>query len=217
MLELTQALVDTIQFEAQSRFLGAKGSHDWEHTERVLLLAERIGAAEGADLSIVRLAAVLHDIGRSEEDQSNGVLDHAVRGTELASKLLARHHLAPLVINAVAHCIATHRFRKGPAPETLEAKVLFDADKLDAIGAVGIGRAFLFAGEVGAKLHNPRPDIEETPAYSSEDTAYREYRVKLRHVRERMLTATGKRLAEERHAFMEEFFRRLDQEVAGKL
>lgn len=216
-LNLTDELFATIKFEAQSRFLGAKGSHDWEHTERVLALAERIGAAEGADLGIVRLAAVLHDIGRGEEDQSNGSLDHAARGAELARTLLGRHHLNPSVIEAVAHCILTHRFRKGPAPDTTEAKVLFDADKLDAIGAVGIGRAFLFAGEVGAKLHNPRPDIEETPAYSSEDTAYREYRVKLRHVRERMLTATGKRLAEERHAFMEEFFRRLDQEVAGTL
>ncbi|MEW6515511.1 MAG: HD domain-containing protein [candidate division FCPU426 bacterium] len=216
-MNLTEALFETIKFEVQSRFRGAKGSHDWEHTERVLALAERIGADEGADLGIVRLATVLHDIGRAEEDLSNGTLDHAARGAELARTLLGRHHLEPAVIDAVAHCISTHRFRKGPAPETLEAKVLFDADKLDAIGAVGIGRAFLFAGEVGAKLHNPRPDIEETPAYSPEDTAYREYRVKLRHVRERILTASGKRLAEERHAFMESFFNRLDQEISGTL
>jgi uncharacterized protein len=94
---------------------------------------------------------------------------------------------------------------------------LFDADKLDSIGAVGIGRAFLFAGEVGARLHNKDSDISKTKPYTREDTAFREYMVKLRWVRDRMFTKEGKRIAAERHKYMVDFFHRLDKETDGEL
>jgi uncharacterized protein len=115
----------------------------------------------------------------------------------------------------VVHCVRAHRFRKEPRPETIEAQVLFDADKLDAIGAVGVARAYQFAGEVGARLHNPNHDLSNTLAYSREDTGYREYKVKLRHIRDRMLTDTGRRVAEGRHCFMVQFFERFLEEVEG--
>ena len=102
-------------------------------------------------------------------------------------------------------------------PNSKEAKILFDADKLDSIGAIGIGRAFLFAGEIGAKLHNKDVDIDKTKPYTKEDTAYREYMIKLRKVKERMLTDEGKHIAKERHKFMVEFFDRLNKEVDGNL
>jgi uncharacterized protein len=121
------------------------------------------------------------------------------------------------IIEKVVHCIETHRFRGTKIPISKEAKVLFDADNLDSIGAVGIGRAFLFAGEIGAKLHDRNVDIEKTESYSKDDTAYREYLVKLKKVKDRMLTKEGKRMAEERHKFMEEFFERLNNEVVGEL
>lgn len=117
----------------------------------------------------------------------------------------------------MVHCIETHRFRGNNKPQTKEAKVLFDADKLDSIGAVGIGRAFQFAGEVGARLHNGGIDIKQTQSYSKEDTAYREFTVKLRKIKDRMLTEEGKRMAEERHRFMIAFFDRLNDEVEGKV
>jgi len=101
-------------------------------------------------------------------------------------------------------------------PRTIEAQVLFDADKLDAIGAVGIGRAFLFAGEVGARLHNSHENIEETRPYSKEDTGYREYRLKLSKIKDRILTAEGKRLAADRDAYMVSFFDRFLFEYAGE-
>jgi uncharacterized protein len=98
----------------------------------------------------------------------------------------------------------------------MEARILYDADKLDSIGAVGIGRAFLFAGEVGAKLHNPEVELRATLPYTEEDTAYREFRLKLSRIKDRMLTAEGKRIAEDRHAFMEGFFERFRQEYEGE-
>ena len=116
----------------------------------------------------------------------------------------------------IAHCIRTHRFRGNHHPETLEARVLFDADKLDAIGAVGVARAFLFAGEIGARLHSPEVKAEDSIPYSENDTGYREYRLKLRLIKHRMLTETGKKLAGERHRFMEAFFERFLTEYEGK-
>jgi len=192
------------------------GAHGWDHAERVWRLCRHIGAQEGADLEVLELAALLHDIGRAAEKASGGKLCHARAGAERAREIMGEQNVPQVTAARVFHCIASHRFRgNNSRPETLEARVLFDADKLDALGAVGVGRAFLFAGEVGARLHNPEVDIARTRSYSREDTAYREFFVKLRKVRERMLTGTGRRMAEDRHAFMESFFQRLDQEVRG--
>ncbi len=168
-------------------------------------------------MAILEMAAFLHDIGREEQDRCNGTVCHAEKGAKFAERVLADFGVSGEKIKQIVHCIKTHRFRRGNSPESKEAKILFDADKLDSIGAVGIGRAFLFAGEVGAKLHNKNINIHRTKAYSKEDTAYREYMVKLRKVKEKMLTKEGKRLAEERHKFMVRYFDRLNEEVDGNL
>jgi len=208
-------LFEKVREEACAHFGTARGSHDWDHTERVLRLCLRIGRKEKADLNILRLAAVLHDIGREAEDKSNGRICHAARGAVLAAEVLERHGLDRETVARVADCIAAHRFRGRQAPGSLEAKVLFDADKLDSIGAVGIGRAFLFAGEVGARLHDPAVDVRTTRPYTRDDTAYREFLVKLSRVKDRMHTREGRRLAGERHRFMAGFFRRLNRETRG--
>jgi len=210
-------LVSRIEAEARSFFRGARGSHDWDHTERVLLLALRIGKKEKADLNVLRLAAILHDIGRAEEDRTNGRVCHSQRGAELAREILTRHGVDRRIASRVVHCIRTHRFRRKAAPRTLEAKVLYDADKLDSIGAVGIGRAFLFAGEVGARVHNKGADIAKTKPYTREDTAFREFVVKLSRIKDRIHTAEGRRIAAERHRFMVAFFDRLHKETDGVL
>lgn len=207
---------ESIQEEAQRFFLNARGSHDWSHTERVHNLCMHIGKKEDADLDILSMAAFLHDIGRGQQDKSNGNICHAEQGATMARELLERHNLDERTIGKIIHCIENHRFRGGKVPRTKEAQVLYDADKLDSIGAIGIGRAFLFAGEVGAYVHNRNVDIETTQPYTKEDTAYREFVVKLKCVKDTMLTGEGKKLAQERHYFMEEFFSRLDQEVEGK-
>jgi uncharacterized protein len=214
---ITPALVSRIREEAGAFFRSAKGSHDWDHTERVINLSLRIGKKERADLGVLKLAAVLHDIGREAEDRSHGRICHGRSGAALAGEILARHGCDPAAVKAVVHCIRTHRFRRGGAPLTLEARVLFDADKLDSIGAVGVGRAFLFAGEIGARLHDKAIDVRKTKPYSREDTAYREYLVKLSRVRDRMTTKEGRRIASERHRFMTAFFDRLNKETDGVL
>jgi len=211
------SLVSRVREEAGEFFRGARGSHDWDHTERVRRLCLRIGRKERADPGILELAALLHDIGRGEEDRSHGKVCHARSGARLAKAILERCGCDPATVRAVVPCIRTHRFRRGGAPVSLEARVLFDADKLDSIGAVGIGRAFLFAGEVGARLHDKDIVVERTKAYTREDTAYREYLVKLRRVRDRMTTREGRRIAAGRHRYMAAFFARLNKETDGAL
>lgn len=206
-----------IQKKAAAYFENSRGSHDWSHTERVYRLCARIGEKEGADLEILRIATLLHDIGREEQDSSKGKICHAKVGAKLARSILTEAGLEHDKLERVIHCIRTHRFRGKHQPETIEAKVLFDADKLDSLGAVGIGRAFLFAGEVGATVHNGGIDLSQTTSYSKEDTAFREFAVKLCKVKDRMLTGEGRRMAEERHRFMEAFFDRLHDEVEGRI
>jgi uncharacterized protein len=212
---LKTAIFKKVKKEAEKILKKSRGSHDLEHTGRVLRLALHIGKKQKANLEIIRLAAVLHDIARHAEDKSGGVIDHAVCGAKKAAAILKRNGCPDEKIHMVCHCIITHRFRGKLKPKTNEAKCLFDADKLDSIGAVGIGRAFLFAGEVGAKLHNKGVDLSRTKPYTEEDTAYREYMVKLRLVKNRILTAEGRRIAEKRHEYMAEFFKRLNSEVKG--
>jgi len=176
-----------------------------------------IGKKENANLEILGLAAILHDIGRLEEDKSGGKICHAEKGTILAKEILEKQNYEKKKIDKIVHCIETHRFRNNKVPQTKEAKILYDADKLDAIGAVGVGRAFLFSGEFGATLHIKNLDIEKTKPYSKQDTAYREFMVKLRKLKGKMFTKEGKILAEERHRYMKDFFNRLDKEVEGIL
>ncbi len=211
-----QNTINEICNYAQNHFLNARHSHDWDHTIRVHNLCMKIGTAEKADLETLSIAAYLHDIGRSTQDLSQGKICHAHQGAEMASDILSAYDLKGRYDNII-HCIRSHRFRNDDRPETLEARILFDADKLDAIGAIGVARAYLFAGEIGAVLHNPDIEPELAESYSRNDTGYREYRVKLCRIKERMLTDAGKRMAEERHTFMESFFERFLLEHSGQI
>jgi uncharacterized protein len=206
-----------IQTIARNMFTGARASHNWDHTLRVLRLCEHIGTAEQADMDVLRAAAVLHDIGRPHQDASRGSLCHAVHGAVLAEPIVAMLVFSPGQKDNILHCIRTHRFRGNHIPETIEAKILFDADKLDAIGAIGIARAYLFAGEIGARLHSPEVPAEKSAPYSIDDTGFREYRVKLSKIKDRMMTSEGRRMAGERHQFMAAFFNRFLLEYQGAM
>jgi uncharacterized protein len=175
-----------------------------------------MGPAENADMDVLGAAAYLHDIGRALQDAANGAICHAEKGAQMAEPMVAALPLSKKQKQNIIHCVRSHRFRNQHKPATIEAKVLFDADKLDAIGAVGVARAFLFAGEVGARLHNPDLEAESTRPYSVDDTGYREFKVKLCKIKDRMLTAQGRKWARERQAFMEDFFNRFLAEYEGK-
>ncbi|MFZ5918154.1 MAG: HD domain-containing protein [Chloroflexota bacterium] len=204
-----------ISIEQARRFYdGADAAHDFDHVLRVLTLAEQIARAEGADVEIVRAAALLHDVARAETAGTDRC--HAEVGAERARHIL--RHQPPERVQAVAQAIASHRFRRGSAPETLEAQVLFDADKLDAIGAVGVARAYTVGGQRNSRLWaDVPPDYAEgDPVEARDHTPAHEFVFKLSKLRDRMHTAAGRAIAAERHAFMVAFFERLGQEVRGE-
>ncbi len=165
-------------------------SHGKDHVERVLKLAVYIAEREGADVEVVKKSAELHDIAR---DKPN----HAIESAKVAREILRREGYDEDFIERVVHCIEAHSFSSGVKPKTLEAKVLSDADKLDAIGAIGIARAFMYSGEKGRS-------IEETLKHFEE---------KLLKLKDTLYTETAKRIAEDRHRFTVEFYERIRREL----
>ena len=205
----------------ESTLLTSPGCHDYNHTLRVYHNAMTIFAMEKKfhkhiSKDVVRFGAMLHDISRPEELAAEGKICHAELGSEKGGKILRSFDCDDSFISSVCDAIRTHRFRSGNTPKTIEAKIIYDADKLDSIGAIGIGRAFHFAGRVGAKVHNRADEALNSPSYSLDDTAYREYLVKLKKIPSKLLTKSGQELAKERSGFMDLFFDRLNNEVFGE-
>lgn len=207
--------------EARSYYSGKDAAHDFEHVVRVLKLAERIGETEGADMEILGAAVLLHDVARVAEDEGGSC--HAEAGAQRARQILARYPQHK--VEAVAHAIATHRFRSSATPQSLEAKILYDADKLDAIGAIGVARAYAIAGRCAQRLwaavspdHADRSTEEARGDVANpEHTPVHEHTFKLSRLKDSLFTETARAIAIERHNYMAQFFERLEREVHGEL
>lgn len=211
---MQKGVIEQVRQEAKKYFQGACPSHDWTHIERVYNLAVQIGEREGADIEILKLSVLLHDIGRKEEEKYPDGLCHAQISAEFASEILQQYQIPKQTIQQILHCISTHRFRKNQQPETSEAKILFDADKLDSIGAIGVARAYAWTGKQGISLYSDKDYLGT--GYEPEHSPMTEFRYKLSKVKGRLFTQTAKQIAQQRHDFMTEFFNRLNKEVEGK-
>ena len=179
-------------------FFTRSGAHDLDHILRVTRLCEEVGEAEGADMGILIPAALFHDVARPAEKETG--VPHQEEGARIAEEYFRQAGYDTERIAAIVHAIRTHRFSTGPEPETLEAQVLSDADKLDAMGAVGIARTFMRAGEHGEGIEGAVGHFHE----------------KLLLLRERMYTDGAKEIAERRHALLEEFVERLNEETGSE-
>ncbi|OQA87877.1 MAG: putative hydrolase [Lentisphaerae bacterium ADurb.Bin242] len=210
-----EQLIAAVRERVRELLDNAPGCHDFDHTLRVLRNAELLLEEEPHtefEKNAVILAALLHDVARPEELTSEGKLCHARLGAEKVPGILRSLGCSdPELVVVVSRAVGCHRYRGKEAPVTLADKIVYDADKLDSIGAVGIGRAFHFAGRIGARLHNTEDAALHSESYSAEDSAYREYLVKLRHIPERLFTESGRRHAAERVEYMHEFFRRMNE------
>lgn len=189
-------------------------SHDMQHIDRVLVNARKILATEKeADPLLVTLGVLLHDV---EDPKYRNSENPTVR------ELLAGYGLDAAQCEKIINCIEAVSFSGGNETDipSIEAAVMRDADRLDAIGAVGIARAFAFGGAKNRKLYN----LEEEPRDEMTEAAYRKKEVatvthfyeKLLKIKGLMVTAEGKRLAAERHAFMESFLQQLHQEIKSE-
>lgn len=190
--------------------------HGFEHILRVVRLSEVLARREGARWEIVRAAALLHDAHVEGGERE----DHHHSSAHFAEDILRKEGWPEKDIRAVLHCIRAHRFRdREVQPETLEARVLFDADKLDAIGAVGVMRAVAYAVQDGQPLyHIPSQHFLETGEKEPGEphTPYHEFHFKLRHLADEMHTDSGRRWANKRHQVMTRFFRQLAAELKGE-
>ncbi len=208
--------------EADAVALYGRGdaAHDFDHIRRVTHLARTIARAEGANVGVVAAAALLHDVPASApaEDAAGARADHHRAAAAFAEKYLAARGMPPADVANVAHCIAAHRFRDASImPQTLEARCLYDADKLDSMGAIGVARAFAFAGTHGNRLwHVPVAAIEAkaTPPHGADYTPVHEYVYKLNRLLATLQTPTGRRLGQARHERQSAFFAALDGEMA---
>ena len=207
--------------QARQYYLAADPVHDFDHIRRVLALAERVAAAEGADREIVRAAVLLHDAaGASPGAESGPRATHHEASADFAGEVLASEGWPEERIEAVQHCIRAHRFRGTEAPRTLEAQILFDCDKLDVLGAIGVARTVAYAALAGQPLTGePSEKFKATGEKEPGEphTPYHEFLFKLSKVKDRMQTATARQIAEERHRYLEEYFARLRREVNGEL
>jgi uncharacterized protein len=203
--------------EAQARQLYASGdsAHDFDHVLRVTHLGTQLALAEGADQTVVRLAALLHDVPVAGE----GRRAHHLAAAEFAGNLLRERGLGTNRVANVVHAIAAHRFRhREITPDTLEAHCLYDADKLDSIGAIGVARVFAYAGAHGNRLwHTPvaeLPPLAERPT-GANYTPVHEYVYKLQQLLATLYTPSARQIGAGRHAYLQTFFEQLDQEMRG--
>lgn len=198
--------------------------HGLDHVRRVYRLAERIAQEEGADVEIVRAAALLHDLDSSLV-ASNGAeggnlrQEHQLSSAALAGRILQAEGWSPERIAAVQHCIRSHRFRQqSEPPQTLEARVLYDADKLDAIGAIGFARAIAFALQANQPFY-ARPSLQFSATGQTEPgephSAYHEFIFKLRKLEDGLHTPAARRLAQARSQVMRAAFEQLAAEMEG--
>jgi uncharacterized protein len=207
--------------QARSWYSGNDPVHDFDHILRVYRTSEHLAQAEGADLEIVRAAALLHDAEGSSPDDPTRRATHQHASADFAAQVLNAEGWPPERIAAVQHCIRAHRFRDtSEQPQTLEAEIIFDADKLDAIGAVGVARVIAYSARAARPFYAPpsgqfmqNGKKEAGEAHSS----YHEHLFKLSKIRERMFTKTGKAIAEQRHQYIDEYFKRLIAEWNGQL
>jgi uncharacterized protein len=211
-----ERLLAAARAHVRERLDGESSGHDWWHIERVARLARWLAAEEGADVFCCELAALVHDLidWKINADEARALAD--------LRAWLAENGADEAAIAAVIKIITTMSFKGGSQPpmRTLEGQIVQDADRLDAIGAIGIARAFAYGGAKGLLLHDPeaRPRGPMTTAeYRHHQAAtITHFHEKLLLLKDRMNTATARRLAAHRHAVLEEFLAEFQAEWDGQ-
>lgn len=189
-------------------------AHDKEHIYRVLYHAMQIAEEEpDVDYDVLIAACLLHDIGRREQFD-DPTKCHAMVGGEKAFRFLRENGFPVDYAEKVKQCIQTHRFRKSNPPASIEAKILFDADKLDAAGAMGIARTLIYKGIVTEPLYHVLPDGRVSDgSQDTEPSFFHEYKFKLENLYSHFYTKKGESLARSRQKAAIDFYNSLLMEV----
>lgn len=214
-----KAILKNTKIFVKQRFKGAEGGHDWFHTKRVLANSIHIAKKENANLFVVQLAALLHDIADAKFHDGDEAL-----GPKVASEFLKEQKVDQVYREHVVKIIESVSFKNSLAPlentfSSIEMQIVQDADRLDAIGAIGIARAFNYGGYKNRELYNPKitpnMNMSKEEYKKSKTPTINHFYEKLLLLKEKMNTPTGKKLAEKRHEFMLGYLNQFFQEWEG--
>lgn len=209
---MDQEKINQCENEVSKIYEQFDASHDWQHIERVMKNAKIILAQENADAFIVELAVLLHDVSDPKYKKPD---------EDLESDILNRLNLTDEQQQKIQEVIASVSFKggNGKSATSIEAKIVQDADRLDAIGAIGIARAFAYGGAKGRKLYDwnekARTEMTEQEYREAQTSSVTHFYEKLLLLKDQMTTETGKQMAEERHEFMLSFLKQLQTETDG--
>ena len=202
----------------KSKLDGESSGHDWWHTYRVWKTAVNIGKKEDADLFVVQLAALLHDIADWKFHSGDDSI-----GPKLAREWLEKLDVDENIISHVCEIIKGVSFKGAGVKskiKTKEGMVVQDADRLDALGSIGIARAFAYGGHKGREIYNPNIKPEKHESFeqykNNKGTTINHFYEKLLLLKDLMNTETARKIAEERHKFMEEYLDKFFKEWEGK-
>lgn len=211
MKQSTYELIETYMNDCMT-----DSAHDKEHVYRVLYNALVIAdTEENVDYDILITACLLHDIGRKEQFE-NPNLNHAEVGARKAYQFLMEHHFSQEMAEQVRECIRCHRFRGNTTPQSIEAQILFDADKIDVAGAIGIARTLVYKGQVEEPLYSVRPDGSVSDGTDdAKPSFFQEYKYKLESLYEHFYTRKGAQIARERQQAAVAFYDNIFQEVSA--
>jgi len=203
--------------------------HNIDHVMRVYNLCLNLAKGERVDRGILAAATLLHDIGGDKElSDKTGKTDHAIESAKMAGPILNKLGYSGDKILKIQECIISHRYKTDNKPKSIEAKLLFDADKLDALGAIGIARSFVWVGRNNANIYR-KADIKK---YAKENLCGKvggriqdkskhspqiEFEIKVKYLADKLYTAKAKKIAHERLKFYRNFLVRLEKEIEGKI
>jgi uncharacterized protein len=209
-----QALLAQVESTVQAQFKDQEGSHDWQHIDRVRRTAMLLQKQEGGDALVIELAALLHDI--SDHKYNGGDFE---AGTNVAKELLEKLNCPEQLKERVCQVIAVVSYKGALVADqqtSLEGQIVRDADRLDAIGAIGIARAFAYGGSKNRALYNPdlAPTLHQSKEAYAQDKGHtiNHFYEKLLLLKDRMETTSAKKIAQQRHEFMLEFLEQFKAE-----
>lgn len=213
-----ESVINKIELELKKQFSEEATGHDWYHIDRVRRVALQIHELEGGDREIIELAALLHDI--SDHKFNGGDFE---LGGDLAMEILNQHGISEEIQNKVAEIVRNVSFKGSGVEdtmETLEGQIVQDADRIDALGAIGIARTFAYGGSVGSMIYDPNIEPKENQSKESyvknRSHTINHFYEKLLLLEERMHTATGKEIAKERTDFMKDYLNQFYREWNGR-
>lgn len=211
--EIRSTVLDKLKKRVKETLEGRDPAHDFQHIMRVYRNAELIGKKEGADMDVLLPAVLLHDLvvyPKGSAKTSKSADDSA----DLAEKWLRGYGYPQDKIDRISYCIRTHSYSKRLIPSTLEGRILQDADRLDALGAIGIARTFSVGGLEKRSFYNPAdPFWKSKRELNDREWTLDHFQKKLLRLKKSMHTKTAREIAKERSKFMESFIRQMKKEI----